>query len=92
MTLSKLIRDPLAWLVTAVGAVIGLVNGSLIGPLWGALWASSGDLFTLVSLGALTLPPHIPPQSSADWLVLVVGGLFVTKVGQRVWQDFDRRF
>lgn len=90
--MTSLLRDPVAWLMGTIAALYGLVNSSLIGPLWGALWASSGDLFTLVSLGALTLPPHIPPQSGADWAVLVVGGIFLTKIGQRVWQDFDRRF
>ena len=89
---ADILRDPLAWFVTAVGAVVGLLNTSLLGPLWGALWASSGDLFTLVSLGALTLPPHIPPQGPTDWLVLAVGGLFVTRVGQRAWDEFDKRF
>jgi len=88
----SLLRDPVAWLLTLAGTVVGLVQTGFIGPLWGALWATSGDLFTLVSLGALTLPPHIPPQGPADWLVLAVGGLFVAKVGERVYEDFDKRF
>jgi len=87
-----ILRDPIAWLLTLVGAVVGLVQTGFIGPLWGALWATSGDLFTLVSLGALTLPPHIPPQGPTDWAVLAVGGLFVAKVGERVYEDFDKRF
>lgn len=90
--MTSLLRDPIAWALTMVGTVVGLFQTGLLGPLWGALWAASGDLFTLVSLGALTLPPHIPPQGPTDWLVLGVGGLFVTKVGQRVLEDFDRRF
>lgn len=92
MSLKQLARDPLAWIMATVAGLFGLVNSSLIAPLWGALWASSGDLFTLVSLGAISLPPHFPPQGPADWAVLAVGAIFLAKIGQRVWQDFDRRF
>jgi len=92
MSLEKLLRDPIAWLLTLVGTVVGLVQTGFIGPLWGALWATSGDLFTFVSLASLTLPPHIPPQSGVDWVVLGVGAIFLAKVGQRVWEDFDKRF
>lgn len=86
------VPNPLAWLLGGFVGVVAAIKSTFVTSLWAALWASSGDLFTLVSLGALTLPPHVPPQSTADWVVLAVGALFLTKVGERVWKEFDARF
>jgi hypothetical protein len=87
----KLTENPLKWALGLLTGGFAILSPNTVTSLWAAVWASSGDLFTLVSLGALTLPPHIPPQTGADWAVLAVGGLFVTKVGQRVWNKFDTR-
>lgn len=92
MTLSELLRNPLAWFTGLLTGLAGLlVDPNIAASLWAAIWASSGDLFTLTSLGLLTIPPHIPPQSGSDWAVLAVGGIFLTKVAQRVWNRFDER-
>lgn len=91
MSLRKAVNDPVTWFIGLLTGGFAILNGNIVASLWAALWASSGDLFTLVSLGALTLPPHIPPQSTADWVVLGVGALFLTKVGERVWRKFDTR-
>lgn len=90
-SLDNIARDPLAWLMGLLTGIFGLLHGNIVASLWAAIWASSGDLFTLVSLGFLTIPPHIPPQSGADWAVLAVGAIFLAKVGERVLTRFDER-
>jgi hypothetical protein len=91
MKLKTVARDPLAWMLGALGGVAAFLNAHLLHSLWAALWASSGDLFTLVSLGALTLPPHVPPENPVDWVVIGVGGLFLFRIGLRVYERFDMR-
>ena len=91
MTLKDIVRDPVAWLTGLLTGLVSLVDPNTLATLSATIWASSGDLFTLVSLGALTLPPHIPPRSGADWVVLAVGATFLAKVGERVLTRFDER-
>lgn len=90
MTLTETLKDPFAGLAAIFASLYAVIQLPLAAELWAAVWASAGKLFTLVSLGALTLPPHWPPQSTVDWVVLVVGGIFAARVSLAVWNNFDR--
>lgn len=85
----KIVRHPVSWAIGAVAAVTAL-QPAFVAGLFTATWVNLPQLFTLVSIGALTLPPHIPPQSSADWLVVVVGVAFAARTGWMIWQTYDR--
>lgn len=91
MTVQRLLRNPLAVVIGSVTAGWAFLNVQFLNSFGLALWAASGDIFTFLSLGALVLPPHVPPESPVDYLVLAAGALFLAKVGSRVWEEFDTR-
>ncbi|RLM53734.1 hypothetical protein DVK02_12885 [Halobellus sp. Atlit-31R] len=86
----KLREKPFAAVAAVFGSVYALLQLPLLNSIGVALWTSAQPLFTVVTIGALTLPPHWPPSSNVDWAVLLVAGLMIAKVGQIIWSNFDR--
>jgi hypothetical protein len=90
MTLRDIVTDPFGQVAGVLGGLWVLFQLPLLEAFGAALWASAAQLFTLVSVGALTLPPHWPPSTATDWLVVLVGGLFALRAAAAVWSNLDR--
>jgi len=56
-----------------------------------ALLASGPQLFSVASVGALTLPQVLPPQTTTDWVVVGAGVLFLAYSLRTINQKFDER-
>jgi predicted membrane-bound dolichyl-phosphate-mannose-protein mannosyltransferase len=92
VTVTELLKDPVAVLIGGLTSLWALLQIPLVHSFGLALWASANEIFTFLSLAALTLPPHIPPETAIDWVILAAGALFLAKVGAVIWGNFDRRF
>jgi hypothetical protein len=53
--------------------------------------ASAPQLFSVASVGALTLPQVLPPQTTTDWVVVGAGVLFLAYSLRAINQKFDER-
>lgn len=69
--------------------IFGVLNVEFLMALVKAVFVSAPQIFTGVSIGFLTLPEFLPPDSTADWLVLVTALLFGFYLGYKIWQNFD---
>lgn len=87
MNVTDVIRSPLTWLSSVLGVV--LYDPSILSALAGATWANLGQLFTLASLAGLTLPKYWPPESSAEWAVVIIGLAFALKIGHGVLETYE---
>lgn len=90
MSLGEIARDPVAWAVGVVAALLA-VKQALVAAFISATWLNLGQIFTITSITALTIPPHWPPQTQVDWVILVVAGAFAVKVGYGIWKTYDRK-
>lgn len=77
-------------------ALLGIGQGGLVWAFLSTLWASAGTLFTVSSISAFTLFPELPwipgwVTQAATALALLSGGVFILKLGRRVWNNFERR-
>ena len=91
MTLTDTLKDPFAGLAALFGSVFAFTQVPLLSSFGAAIWTSAPDLFTLVTVGTLTIPKFWPPQTTTDWIVLGFGLLMVGYVGSQVYSNFDRR-
>jgi hypothetical protein len=88
ITIGGLVRSPFTWLASVLS--VGLYDPTLIAGLASATWANLGSLFTLTSIAGLTLPKYWPPQSTAEWAVIVVGLGFAGKIALEIYRSYDR--
>lgn len=89
MTVQERLRN-FARYVVGVLAVVGVTTQ--VGAIYSLLlstWASLGSIFTLTTIGALTLPPHVPPETPVDWAVVIVGGLFALKILSKIHENYQ---
>jgi len=68
MTIKELAKDPLAQLSAGLSGILALLNPDVLLALFDALFASAPQLFSAISVGALTLPQVLPPESAAEWV------------------------
>lgn len=90
MTLKEIAKDPLAQITAGLSGIVALLNPEVLLALFDALFASAPQLFSAISVGALTLPQVIPPESAGEWVVVVVGALFMLYLGREIWLNIDR--
>jgi len=90
MNIKQLAKDPLTQLSAGIGGILALLNPEVLVAIFDALLASGPQIFSVVSVSALTLPQVLPPTSTTDWVVLAAGGLFIAYLGQQVLANLDR--
>lgn len=90
MNLKNIAKDPLAQLGAGFSAIIALLNPEILVAIFDALLASGPQIFSVVSVSALTLPQVLPPSSATDWAVVAAAGLFIAYLGQQVYANLDR--
>lgn len=84
------ITHPVMAVTSFVGLLFSLTHWSTIEALGVATWHTIGQVFPLVSIGAFTLAPRIPPTSAIDWTIIVLGGLLAAKTLDTVLKAYDR--
>lgn len=90
MNLKELAKDPLAQVTAGAGGLAAVLNPEVVWALTDALIASGPQLFSAISVGALTLPQVIPPSSPAEWAVVAAALVFLAYLGQQILQNIDR--
>jgi hypothetical protein len=90
MNIKQLAKDPLTQLSAGIGGILALLNPEILVAVFDALLASGPQIFSVVSVSALTLPQVLPPSSATDWVVLAAGGLFIAYLGRQVLANLDR--
>jgi len=90
MNIKQLAKDPLTQLSAGIGGILALLNPEVLVAIFDALLASGPQIFSVVSVSALTLPQVLPPSSATDWVVLAAGALFIAYLGQQVLANLDR--
>jgi len=71
--------------------LFGVLNVEFLLALAKAIFVSSPQIFTGVTIGALTVPEFLPPTSTGDYVGLAAAGLFALYLGYKVYQNFDAR-
>ena len=90
MNFKNIAKDPLAQLTAGISGIFALLNPEVLLALFDALLASGPQIFSVVSVSALTLPQVLPPTSPAEWAVVVAAVLFIGYLGQQVYANLDR--
>ena len=90
MNLTEIAKDPLAQITAGLSGILALLNPDVLLALFDALFASAPQLFSAISVGALTLPQVLPPESTGEWVVVAAGGLFMVYLGREIWTNIDR--
>jgi hypothetical protein len=89
MNIKKIAKDPLAQLTAGVSGIFALLNPEVLVAITDALLASGPQLFSVISVGALTLPQVLPPSGPTDWAVIAGATLFLAYLLRQVADNFD---
>lgn len=90
MTLKEIAKDPVAQVAAGLSGIVAILNPEVWIAIGEALFASAPQLFSAISVGALTLPQVLPPESTGEWAVVVVGGMFLVYLVTQIWSNIDR--
>ena len=89
MNLKNIAKDPLAQLTAGISGIAAFLNPEMLLALFDALLASGPQIFSVVSVSALSLPQVLPPSSPAEWAVVGAAVLFIGYLGQQVYTNLD---
>jgi hypothetical protein len=90
MELKKIITDPATVAVTVAGALSHLLGLGIADAIVHVVWANVPTLFTALSVSGFTLAPRVEwlPAEPLTAAAIAVGGLYVLRLLNRVWNDF----
>ena len=91
MTIKEALKSPLAKVSAGITGILAVLNPDVWIVALDAMLASAPQLFSVASVGALTLPQVLPPQTTTDWVVVGAGVLFVAYSLRTINQIFDER-
>lgn len=91
MTLRETLNRPIAKVSAGLGGILAILNPEVLFLTFDALVASGPQLFSVASIGALTLPQVLPPDSPADWVVVAAGLVFLAYLAREINQNFERK-
>ncbi|EMA68901.1 hypothetical protein C461_04702 [Halorubrum aidingense JCM 13560] len=91
MTIKVALKSPLAKVSAGITGILAVLNPDVWFVALDALLVSGPQLFSVASVGALTLPRVFPPDSTADWVVVAAGVLFVAYSLRAVHRNFEVR-
>lgn len=90
MSIKELAKNPLAQVSAGLGGIAAVLNPEVVWALTDALIASGPQLFSAISVGALTLPQVLPPSSAGEWAVVAAALVFLAYLSQQIWSNIDR--
>jgi len=91
MTIKEALKSPLAKVSAGITGILAVLNPDVWFVALDALLASAPQLFSVASVGALTLPQVLPPQTTTDWVVVAAGVLFVAYSLRAIHRNFEIR-
>jgi hypothetical protein len=91
MTIKEALKSPLAKVSAGITGILAVLNPDVWFVALDAMLASAPQLFSVASVGALTLPQVLPPQTTTDWVVVGAGVLFLAYSLRTINQKFDER-
>lgn len=91
MTLRETLNRPIAKISAGIGGILAILNPEVVYLTVDALVASGPQLFSVASIGALTLPQVLPPDSTADWIVVAAGAVFLLYLARQINDNFDEK-
>ena len=90
MKIPETVKSPIAKVGAGLGAITAIAQPEILFAVADALIASGPQLFSVVSIGALTLPQVFPPETTADWVVVAAGAVFVVYLAREISKNFDK--
>lgn len=89
MTLKETLQRPIAKVSAGLGGILAILNPDVLVLAFDALVASGPQLFSVASIGALTLPRILPPDSIGDWVVVAGGIVFLAYLARKINENFE---
>lgn len=89
MTLKETLQRPIAKVSAGLGGILAILNPDVLVLAFDALVASGPQLFSVASIGALTLPRILPPDSIGDWVVVAGGIVFLAYLARQINENFE---
>jgi len=91
MTLKETLKSPVAKVTGGLTAITAILQPDILLAVGEALIASGPQLFSVVSISALTLPRILPPESTADWVVIAAALVFAAYLLREINKNFENR-
>ncbi|TKX86965.1 hypothetical protein EXE43_05630 [Halorubrum sp. SS5] len=90
MTVREKLKSPFAKVSGGVAAIGAILRPDVLFAFSDALLASAPQIFSGLTVGALTLPQFLPPQSTVDWVLVGAAALFIAYLAKEINDNFDR--
>ncbi len=91
MNIPDAFKSPVAKVTGGLTAITAILQPDILFAVGQALIASGPQLFSVVSVGALTLPQILPPDSTADWVVVAAALVFAAYLLREINDNFEDR-
>lgn len=91
MNIKQALKSPVAKVSAGLGAITAIAQPEIVFAVGDALIASGPQLFSVVTVSALTLPQILPPDSTLDWLVVVAALVFAAYLLREINDNFEER-
>lgn len=90
MNVPDTLKSPVAKVTGGLTAIVGIAQPEVLYAVGDALVASGPQIFSVVSVSALTLPQILPPDSTGDWVVIAAAFVFLAYLVREISANFDR--
>lgn len=90
MNVRQLLKSPFAKVSGGLAAIGAIAQPELLFAVLDALLMSAPQIFSGLTVGALTLPQFLPPQSLVDWVLVGAAVLFIAYLVKEINDNFDR--
>lgn len=90
MNIKKTLKSPVAKVTGGLTAITAILQPEVLFAVGDALVASGPQIFSALTVSALTLPQFLPPDSTIDWILVVAAALFVAYLVREINENFER--
>lgn len=90
MNIKETLKSPAAKVTAGFGAIVGIAQPEVLYAVGDALVASGPQIFSALTISALTLPQFLPPTSTIDWILVGAAALFMVYLLGKIADNFER--
>ena len=90
MNVKQTLKSPVAKVSAGLGAITAIAQPEILFAVGDALVASGPQIFSALTVSALTLPQFLPPDSTVDWILVVAAALFLAYLVREISENFER--
>jgi hypothetical protein len=90
MNIKQIVKSPVAKVSAGLGTITAIAQPELLFAVVDALVASGPQIFSALTVSALTLPQFLPPDSTIDWILVAAAALFVLYLAREINENFER--